>query len=555
MERKKQKPKAAAKKVAKKKSSAKVKKAIKNPLQFAKTYGREGKVKEILEPTDMDACRAAIQQIEATFSNGGELILTEEQKVAFDSAEFGHDNVLIMGKPGVGKTVLTKALLKQGNKDWKVGAPTGLAALNANGKTLHSMFSLPASQGAIAPDYNVFNLQPATENYIRYQLKYLIIDEISMVRADMFDYIDRLIQYVKRVPDLPFGGIQLIMVGDFFQLPPVVVDNEKLQLREYGYSSPFIFSSRVFLNYRERFKIVLLNTVLRQIGDPGFISLLNSARDGMLNAKQLAQLNKQVGKPNDIRIKLCGTNKQADEINFNELNVLPPPSRTFTGNKYGYWKELPVEEQLELKVGAQVIVKKNRADMPQDYDFRASGPFYSKVVNGTLGVVVDLGLKEQPKPSVEDEDGLINVFKNKMEENHEHHLKIARGVDNRPIQKETEKVTIKLDNGDLVNIYRARWERKVKRKMDDGTWEEEVEASYEQMPLKLAWAISMHKSQGQSFDKVHINFKKIFAPGQAYVALSRCRTLAGVSLEEETSVKAFYADKAVLDFYKREGLD
>jgi ATP-dependent DNA helicase PIF1 len=529
-----------------------------------------------------------------SLTTGGEesFKLTREQKVAFDAAELGHDNVLIMGKPGVGKSVLTRALVTNGNKDWKVCAPTGLAALNVNGRTLHSTFRLPASQGIIEPDFNVFNLDNDAENYIKYQVKHLIIDEISMVRCDMFDYVDRLLRTVKGVPTQPFGGIQIVMVGDFFQLPPVVIGDEKMDLKRAGYESPFIFSSMVFQNNRDKFKVVLLEEVLRQVGDPEFITLLNEARNGLSeyfpkHAKLIERLNKQVGKPEDIRIKLCGTNKQAAEVNEYELRKLQPPSKKYTAKKFGEWPALPVEEFLELKVGAQVMVKMNKADRNPNYSVKMSGPFVSKVVNGTLGVVVDLHLETIPKASeissevmdeyddvaVAEAEGHItfeeaNSLREKIRSSEKiaalatKELRLLREAKEKgtvreysgpdiEIKKDVEKVTIKLDNGTLVPIYRQRWERKVKRRdPESNMWVEDVVASYEQMPLTLAWAISIHKSQGQSFDKVHIDLKKIFAPGQAYVALSRCRSLAGVSLEAPTSVRSFYADKDVLKFYK-----
>jgi ATP-dependent DNA helicase PIF1 len=508
--------------------------------------------------------------------------LTDEQKIAFDAAELSHHNVLIMGKPGVGKSVLTRALVTDGLKDWTTAAPTGLAALNVGGKTLHSLFRLPVSQGIIAPDFNVFNIDDRTENFLRYRLKYLIIDEISMVRADTFDYLDRLLRNVKGVPGAPFGGIQIVMVGDFFQLPPVVVDDEKLQLKSYGYESPFVFSSYVFRNHRELFKIVMLNEVLRQIGDPTFINLLNEAREGFeatfpKHIKMVEMLNKQVGAPNDIRIKLAGTNKQAQEINDLEMRKINAPSKRFKAEKFGEWPALPVDEFLELKVGCQVMVKKNKADMPPNYSVRLNGPFVSKVVNGTLGVVENIGvvpMRELSNPldwdaidyasdqafETANKLGLLDeeerqefandkvVSLKVMELRAKAPTNIFKRLMEEAPKKEVEKVTIRLDNGEHVNIYRTRWERKVKRKGEDGQWEEQVVASYEQMPLQLAWAISIHKSQGQSFDKVHINLSRIFAPGQAYVALSRCRSLAGISLEAPTSPKSFYSDKKVLEF-------
>lgn len=464
--------------------------------------------------------------------------LNKDQQLCFNAAETTNGNYLFHGKPGVGKSVLIHALTSLGKKFYTLAAPTGLAALNINGRTLHSIFRLPVSQGIIHPTFNNFPNDDKVINFIRYQVKHLIIDEVSMVRADMFDYIDRLMQFAKD-NTLPFGGAQVIAIGDFYQLPPVVVREEVPQLRNVGYSSPFIFSSRVFQN---NFKIMFLDEVLRQKGDPKFIDLLHSARDGSMMPKQVKTLNARVGQPDDIRIKLTSTNREAEDINKRELakigddyraevkpailalsfsdperskriqeiedryNALYKPT-TFQATKFGEWPANPVEEVLELKIGAQVMVKMNGADRPDGY----VGKFESQVVNGTLAKVVDL-------PEAGD-DGI-------------------------------EKVIIETDEGEQITIYRKRWERKVKIKNSSDKWEEKVVASYEQMPLALAWAISIHKSQGQSFDKAHIVATKIFAPGQMYVALSRLRTMDGLSLDAPLTTAKFFANRDVINFFE-----
>jgi ATP-dependent DNA helicase PIF1 len=427
-----------------------------------------------------------------------EFQLTKNQALCFNAAEFGHENLLIHGKPGVGKSVLIRALTEQGEKSYTLAAPTGLAALNISGRTLHSIFRLPVSSGIVDPTFNKFPNDDRVLAFIKYQVKHLIIDEVSMVRADMFDFIDRLMRFAKG-NDKPFGGAQVIVIGDFFQLPPVVKREEVPQLRNVGYSSPFIFSSQIF---QQNFKVMVLDEVLRQKGDPDFIDLLNSARTGEVTESQIYSLNKQVGLPDDIRIKLAGTNDQAYEINYRELMKLQDKEIMFQAQKFGEWPEDPVPMELCLKVGAQVMVKMNGADRPPGM---VRGEFISQVVNGTLGVVEEIN----------EGDGIVKVRK---------------------------------ENGDLVDIYRKTWERKVKVQRD-GKWEEQVVASYQQMPLALAWAISIHKSQGQSFDKVHIDASKIFAPGQLYVALSRCRTLAGVSLQSKVTTQKFWANRDVIQFF------
>lgn len=433
-----------------------------------------------------------------------EFTLTKNQQQIFDAIENSNKNILVCGEPGVGKSVLTRALTELGRKSYTLAAPTGLAALNieteyARAKTLHSLFRLPVSGGIIAPNFNNFTLDDHTLKNIRYQIKHLIIDEISMVRADMFDFIDRLLRYVKAV-DAPFGGVQVICIGDFYQLPPIVNSYEQKQMSDAGYDSPFIFSSKCFAG---NFSIMNLNEVLRQKGDPRFIDLLANARTGYVNHKDIADLNKLVKPADNLTIRLCGTNKQADEVNASFLNAIDAPQFQYIGEKFGEWPALPVDPQLILKVGAQVIVKVNGADRPPQH----KGKFYSDIVNGTLGKVHEI---------IED-DG-------------------------------ERKVTIETIKGKLVTIYTKRWERKVKVYEND-EWQEKIVASYSQMPLQLAWAISIHKSQGQSFDKVHIDAAKIFAPGQLYVALSRCRSMKGLSLQSEVNARKFWANPKVVEFF------
>lgn len=429
--------------------------------------------------------------------------LTKQQKQVFDAVEYSMDNILVSGKPGVGKSVLIRALTTLGNKTYVLGAPTGLAANNittdtALARTLHSIFRLPVSDGIIAPDFNNFTMDDRVLDMIKYNIKHLIIDEVSMVRADLFDFIDRLMRHAKGV-NKPFGGAQVIIVGDFFQLPPVVRGAvEKTQLKECGYESEFVFSSRAFME--GNFKVMELTEVLRQKGDTKFLEILDAARTGDVTPKQAALLNKQVGQPNDLRIRLAAINKQADQLNMQMLANLPLPQRTYYAKKYGEWPALPAEEMLTLKVGAQIMVKMNGADRPPGLREK----FDSQVVNGTLGIVKEL---------------------------------------------QDDKVIITKEDGTEVNIYRQDWERKIKEKVAD-KWEERVVASFQQIPLALAWAISMHKSQGQSFEKVHVDPSRVFAPGQLYVALSRCRSLKGLSLASALNTRKFYANKDVLAFFE-----
>lgn len=428
-----------------------------------------------------------------------EFTLTKNQQRVFDLVESSNRNLLIMGKPGVGKSVLIRALTEAGQKNYILAAPTGLAALNIGGRTLHSIFRLPTSEGIISESYDMFPTDDATVNFIRFAIKYLIIDEISMVRADTFDYIDRLLRYIKDQNE-PFGGVQIIAIGDFFQLPPVVTSQEKIQLKKADYDSPFVFHSKAFKE--GNFNVVQLNEVLRQAGDPEFMELLDVAREGVVENSHITILNKRVNPLEGVRISLVATNKEAATINLIRLKSLGTEIRTYEARVFGHWPAYPTEVQLQLAVGAQIMVKMNRADVPDNVQH----PMISRVVNGTLGIV-----KELEKDRV-----LITV---------------------------TEK-----GQSFEAWIYTKTNERKKKVQNEDGKWSEEVVASFRQVPLSLAWAISIHKSQGQTFSEVHINASKIFADGQFYVALSRCKTLDGITLESPVSPRKFTTNKHVLKF-------
>lgn len=422
------------------------------------------------------------------------LPLTPQQSRAFRLIEQTNSNVLLLGGPGVGKSVLNNALRELGKKPWVLSAPTGLAALNINGRTLHSIFGIPIS-GVIPPDYEDYKHDGKTHDFLRWHIKCLIIDEISMVRVDVFDYLDRKLRYIKGV-DKPFGGIQVVIVGDFFQLPPVVKDTEEDELFEY-WNSPFVFSSKVF----KTFSTVVLKQVLRQ-NDKKFLDLLVGARFGKMKTEHMVMLNRRIGQCDHLVIQLVARNKAAELINDRALHKIRKKEYEFEADAVGDWPAFPVDTVIILKVGAQVLVKKNGADVKPGG--RLEG---SKVVNGTLGTV----------------------------------LKI-----------EKDNIHIRTREGNEHTIYRQRWERKIKEPdLVTGRMEEKLKGTFTQLPVTLAWAISMHKSQGQTFDRVHIDPRDVFAPGQLYVAISRCRTLKGITFEHRVASKYFTVNEDVLKFFNK----
>lgn len=444
--------------------------------------------------------------------------LTKTQQAIFDLVESTNDNIYIGGKPGVGKSVLINALTECGQKHYTCAAPTGLAAINITtlynvAKTLHSLFMIPTSKGILGPDYNKFI--PESHNvykHLKYSVKHLIIDEISMVRCDQLDYIERCLRYCKG-NDLPFGGVQIIAVGDFFQLPPIVSKEDRQAMIDVGYKSEFAFDAFCF----KSFKCVELNEVLRQKGDIKFLEILHAAREGSPTAPLLKTLNERVQRTDDIRISLCGKNSQAEEVNNARLRAIKNDLVEFHADSFGTWPAFPAETILNLKIGAQVMVKRNGADRPPGV---VKG-FQSQVVNGTLGIVVEICERKKEKLILGGE-----------------------------VEVQHEKVAIKLRNGTTVSIFRQQWQQKEKV-IINGEHGEKVTAGFEQIPLSLAWAISMHKSQGQSFEAVHVDPSSIFAAGQLYVALSRARSLAGLSLASPCTSFKFWANKRVKEFYSK----
>ncbi len=420
-------------------------------------------------------------------------------KLAYDIVENTDTHLFLTGRAGTGKTTFLRELRKTTKKRMAVLAPTGIAAMNAHGVTLHSFFQLPFGPyipgTTLTGDGNRYTMTKQKKALIR-SIDLLVIDEISMVRADLLDAVDNALQRYRHNGQ-PFGGVQLLLIGDLQQLAPVAKDDEWEMLSPY-YASPYFFSSRALQS--TNYVTVELEKVYRQ-SDAHFLSLLNNIRECINVPETLQELNKRynptfVPDDNEGYVRLVTHNWQAQQVNERELAKLTGDVRTFDAKVGGKFPEysFPTEQTLELKVGAQVMFVKNDSSGEKKY------------FNGMLGKVTAFR-----------SDGGMNV---------------------RP------------DNGGpIIEVGLETW-RNTHYALDDETKEikEVVDGKFQQYPVKLAWAITIHKSQGLTFDRVMIDASASFAHGQTYVALSRCRTLEGIVLTSQIPSTAIIEDKLVKEF-------
>lgn len=410
-------------------------------------------------------------------------------------------SVFLTGKAGTGKTTFLHDIVANTTKRHAVVAPTGVAAINAGGVTIHSFFQLPFDPylpdvKELVTEYQMPErykaLSKNKQNIIR-TLELLIIDEVSMVRADLLDAIDMTLRRVRR-SSRPFGGVQLLLIGDVHQLSPVVTEAERPYM-ERVYPSPYFFASKALqqINY----VTIELTKVYRQ-QDAAFVDLLNHVRDNNIDSATLAALNARVGTSQKGAITLTTHNRQADAINRRHMEALHGEQRTFEAIVKGNYpdKALPCDQRLEVKVGERVMFVKN--------DSSGGHRYY----NGMLGTVTGF-LREDDKDYIE----------------------------------------VVSDDGDTIAVNRELWESmkySIDAKTNDIT--QEVEGTFCQYPLQAAWAVTIHKAQGLTFDHVVIDAADAFAFGQVYVALSRCRTLEGLSLSSPLTAGVAFNDTSVSHF-------
>jgi PIF1-like helicase/HRDC domain/UvrD-like helicase C-terminal domain len=385
-------------------------------------------------------------------------------------------NIYLTGKAGTGKTTFLRQLSQQSLKRMAIVAPTGVAAINAGGMTIHSLFQLPF--GPFVPGHTQEQRKFTREKIRLIQgLDLLVIDEISMVRADLLDAIDDVLRRYRR-GTLPFGGVQLLMIGDLHQLPPVVKDEEWQLLRQH-YQTLYFFGSHAL--QQSQHVTIELQQIFRQ-RDPDFVTLLNSVRDNRLSPSVLARLNARYipdfsPSAETPYITLTSHNATASDINAEQLSALKAPEHQFKASIEGDFPAFayPTEETLLLKAGAQVMFVKNDP-----------GPM-KRYFNGKLG-------------QIERFDG--------------------------------DTIFVKCDDDPQpISVLRTEWCNQ-KYRLDESTKEitQELLGTFTQYPLRLAWAITIHKSQGLTFDRVIIDAAAAFAHGQVYVALSRCKSLEGIVL-------------------------
>lgn len=421
----------------------------------------------------------------------------------FDLIEHTNRNIFLTGKAGTGKTTFLVEFVKKTEKKFVVVAPTGIAAINAGGVTIHSMFGLPLRTFLPTTERidqnlanNIADLMPHFK-YRKEKLKLLreveiiIIDEVSMLRADVLDMMDFSLHHIRR-NQRKFGGVQILFIGDLYQLPPVVTDESILS--QY-YNSPFFFSAKALED--QQLITIELKKIYRQ-SDEKFLEILNEIRNGNVENIDFEALSSRYNpdfEPKDeAYVYLCSHNKMADDINQKKLRELNRKSFFYKAEVIGDFRETqyPNDEILELKIDAQIMFIRNDTSSEKKY------------FNGKLAQISNL---------------------------------------------EENEISVILDGSkEEIKLTKEIWEQKKYSLDSEKNIQEEVLGSFKQFPIRLAWAVTIHKSQGLTFDRLIIDAGKSFTSGQVYVALSRCRTLEGIVLKSKITPEVIFSDKRVSKF-------
>ncbi|MFW6131550.1 MAG: AAA family ATPase [Candidatus Aminicenantaceae bacterium] len=429
------------------------------------------------------------------FSSFSGIEINPEFKKALNLMENTSSHVFITGKAGTGKSTLLEYFRHHTLKKVVVLAPTGVAALNIRGQTIHSFFRF-------RPDITLDKVKKIVDqdqDNLYQEVECVIIDEISMVRADLLDCVDQFLRLNCHLKQIPFGGKQMIFIGDLYQLPPVIKGKEK-EIFQHYYRTGYFFSAHVFHDFPMKF--IELIKIYRQ-KDERFIHILNAIRNKTITEDHLEELNERCDPSfsparNEFYIYLTPYNKQAHEINEQRLRKLKGKTFSYEGKIRGNFgeRELPTQLNLSLKINAQVMLLNNDPD--------------GRWINGSVGQIVEI-----------------------YNEDESHDV-----------------ITVELTDGMMVEVEPFTWEIfEYRYNQNKETLETNVVGSFTQYPLRLAWAITIHKSQGKTYEKVIIDIGKgTFSPGQMYVALSRCSSLEGIVLKKEIQKKHVFMDWRIIDF-------
>ena len=420
--------------------------------------------------------------------------LNKQFKHALNIFENTSKNVLITGRAGTGKSTLLDYFVNHTRKDIVVLAPTGVAAVNIQGQTIHSFFGFK-------PDITLDKVKRVYwQNKEVYKaVDVIVIDEISMVRADLLDCIDKFLRLNGKSKEKPFGGIQIVFFGDLYQLPPVVSSRER-EIFKTHYKSPYFFDAHTFKNLNIEF--IELEKIYRQT-DSKFIGILNAIRNKSVTSGDLEEINKQLNPDfesnhNDFYISLTTTNKLSDEVNTKELGKLNSKIFTFNGKVKGNFDRayLPTEDVLYVKIGSQIMLLNNDRE--------------HRWVNGTVGKIIAIN-----------EDGTKDAV-----------------------------IKVRLEEGSIVNVNPHKWDlSQVVYNQQIKKLESKTIGSFIQYPLRLAWAVTIHKGQGKTFEKIIVDIGNgTFTHGQVYVALSRCTSLQGIVLKKPIEKKHIWMDWKVVKF-------
>ena len=428
-----------------------------------------------------------MHQIETSIDLPNNFEFTDEFKKCFDLMENSKSNIFLTGKAGSGKSTLLEYFRTNTKKNFVILAPTGIAAIKAQGTTIHSFFLFPLS---VLTKDDIQEIKKKNNRRVINKLDTILIDESSMMRADIMDGIDQSLRINREINE-PFGGVQIILIGDLFQLPPVVTGDELAAMNHLYPDGSYFFNANSYS--KGKFIKFELNKIFRQ-KDEDFIKILNQIRIAKINQNDLDSINKRVvGNEFQLPKKtiiLSPTNRKVDIINNTNLNKIKSKAFTYTAVIEGRFGEAPVDEELELKVGSQIMIVKNDLYKPRRY------------VNGTIG--------------------FISVLND-------------------------EYIKVEID-GEEIKIEKHTWER-IQYKVSNGIITKEVIASFTQYPIKLAWAVTIHKSQGQTFENVFIDLDTgAFSHGQTYVALSRAISIEGLYFKRKIFKSDIIFDKKIYDF-------